>query len=90
MSLLSFLPGSIMALLVIAAVILMVRLLFKPIKWAFKLLINAAIGFVLLFVVNFLGAFIGIEIAITWITALIAGIFGIPGVIAMLLFQLFF
>lgn len=87
---LSFLPGGLMTLAIIAAVGLLFWLLSRPIKWIFKILINAAIGFVLLFVVNLLGAFVGISIAITWVTALIAGFFGIPGVIALILFQILF
>ena len=88
-AILSFLPGGLITLIMIAAVVLLVRLLTRPIKLIFKLLINAAIGFVLLFIVNFIGAYIGLHIAVTWITALIAGFFGIPGVIAIIIFTFF-
>lgn len=58
----------------------------------FKLLINALIGAALLFVFNFV--FAGLlnlsffYINITWLTALITGIFGVPGVVVLLIIGL--
>lgn len=63
--------------------------LIKLLKWPIKLLINGICGVILLYIVNFIGAAFGLHIAINIITALIAGIFGIPGVVALILFQLF-
>ena len=59
--------------LVAAAVILLVKLLLKPMKWIFKLLLNTGLGFVLLFIVNFVGSWVNISIAMTWLNALIVG-----------------
>ena len=36
---------------------LVIKIFATPIKWAFKLLLNAALGFIMLFVFNFLGGF---------------------------------
>lgn len=68
---------------------LFLTLLAKPIKWALKLLLNALFGFIILFVVNFFGGFIGINITVGWISALVAGILGIPGVILLILIETF-
>ena len=63
--------------------------LIKLLKWPIKLLINGICGVILLYIVNFIGASFGLYITINIITALIAGLFGIPGVAALILFQLF-
>ena len=81
------------AIIVIVGVLLL-ALLFKiiktPIKWFFKLLIHVAIGFVALFVVNLLGAPIGLDLRIDWINAAVAGILGVPGVILLILLHYLF
>ena len=53
-------------LVVIAAVFLVwlvIRLFRKPIRWILKLLLNTAIGFAALFLLNFFGSAIGITLA---------------------------
>ncbi|MBZ2175040.1 pro-sigmaK processing inhibitor BofA family protein [Schnuerera sp. xch1] len=62
-------------------------LLVIPIKLIIKLVINGVLGGILLLVVNFIGGFIGFSIVINPLTAVIAGIFGIPGVILLILLQ---
>ncbi len=69
--------------------LIVLYVLIKLLKWPIKLLINGICGVILLYIVNFIGAAFGLHIAINIITALIAGIFGIPGVAALILFQLF-
>lgn len=86
----SIIPGGILTVAIVLAVILLVRLITKPIKWGIKLLINGAIGFVLLFLVNFIGSYIGLYVPVTWITCLVSGFFGIPGVIGIIAFMIFF
>ena len=71
-------------------VILLIRILAAPIKWIFKLAINGALGFVVLYVFNFIGAFVGLSVPITLPSALITGFFGIPGVLFLVLLQILF
>ena len=66
---------------------LLLRLLRKPIKWAFKLLLHALSGFVFLFFLNLVGALVGINLPLTWPHAVVAGILGLPGVLLLLLLQ---
>ncbi len=65
------------------------RMFFMPLKLVFKLIYNALIGGAMLWVVNFLGAYIGFAIVINPLTALVAGFLGIPGVILLILFKIF-
>jgi inhibitor of the pro-sigma K processing machinery len=68
---------------------LVCKILAVPLKILWKLLINAVIGAVLLLIFNFVGGFINFTIPITPISALVAGILGIPGVIILALIQIF-
>lgn len=71
----------------IVFVALLVKVLSAPIRWIFKMLLNAVLGFVVLFLFNFFGDYIGLSIPITTVSALITGIFGVPGVIVLALLQ---
>ncbi len=65
-------------------------IIFGAIKKTFGLIINGVIGVILLAIFNFFGASFGLTIGINLFTALVAGIFGVPGVIIMAIFKLFF
>jgi len=62
-------------------------LLLVPLKMLLKFIYNGMIGGVMLWVLNLVGGFFGIAVTINPITALVTGIFGIPGVILILLLQ---
>ncbi len=64
-------------------------LLLVPIKWIIKLIYNGIIGGLMLLLLNFIGSFFNIGIAINPVTALVAGLLGVPGVILMLILQYF-
>lgn len=66
---------------------LLFKLLKKPMKWAFKLLLHAAFGFVTLLLFNFVGAWFQLSLDITWLSAIIAGVLGIPGVFLLLILK---
>ncbi|MDD3224315.1 MAG: pro-sigmaK processing inhibitor BofA family protein [Clostridium sp.] len=74
-------------LISIIALFLIVKLLRWPLKILFKLIINGVLGTILLFLVNLIGIHFGYIIGINFVTALIAGFFGIPGVIFLLIFR---
>ena len=65
-------------------------LIIKLLKWPIKILVNGIIGIILLYVANYIGEYLNFYITINPITALIAGFLGIPGVIFLVIFQLFF
>ncbi|MGL5087452.1 MAG: pro-sigmaK processing inhibitor BofA family protein [Clostridium sp.] len=64
-------------------------LVIKLFKWPLKILLNGVIGIVLLYVANYLGTYLGFNIAINAVTALIAGFLGVPGVIFLIIFNMF-
>ena len=67
------------------AICLIVRLLKWPVELLLKFVSNSVVGAIMLFLVNLFGA----GILITVIHALIAGIFGIPGVIGIFIWVKF-
>lgn len=74
-------------LVAVLAVFLIVKLLTAPIRFAGKMLINALVGFVVLFFLNFAGSLVGLSLGINWFNALVVGIFGAPGVVLLLLLK---
>ena len=78
--------GSLGPMLVgVVLLLLIVKLLSMP----FKLVWNGICGAILLWLVNIVGSFVGFGLKITVFKALIAGFFGIPGALAVILFELF-
>ena len=77
------------AIIVIAviAVFLILKLLTAPIRFAAKMLINALVGFVVLFLLNFVGGIVGLSLGINWFNAIVVGAFGAPGVVLLLLLK---
>ena len=75
---------------VIVALYVLIKILAAPIKLIFKLLINAVLGFLLLFLANFVGGFFNFYIPVNLVTCLISGVFGIPGVIFLVIVMIFF
>lgn len=71
----------------VVAVFIILKILAWPIKKIVKILINIAIGAVLLLIVNYVGAFFNFMIPINWISALVVGLLGIPGVVILAILQ---
>ena len=65
-------------------------LIIKLLKWPIKILVNGIVWIIILYVANYIGEYFDFYITINPITALIAGFLGIPGVIFLVIFQLFF
>ncbi len=61
----------------------------KILKWIGIGVIQVAIGAILLFLLNAAGGYFDFSIPINPITASITGILGIPGVLALIVIQLF-
>ena len=84
---------SLSLIVVIAAIVLGVLLVFKllsrPIRLVLKLLINTVMGFALLWLINFFGGELGIELSLTLVNALVVGFLGIPGVLLLLALHYF-
>ena len=73
--------GLIVAVLVFA----ILKLSFKMIL---KLLLNAAVGFVIIFVVNAFISMVGAEIPINLFSTVFVGIFGVPAALVLVVYYL--
>ena len=81
----SILDNILWFILAIALLFMVVKFLKWPLKILWKLIVNGVLGFVLLILVNFVGGYFGISIGINIVTSLIAGFFGVPGVIFLII-----
>lgn len=82
--LIEYVAGALVGAVVIVTV---VNILTLPFQLLFKLLINSAIGAIMLYVINMIGL---ITIKITFIHCFIAGTFGVPGVIGLMIYTYMF
>lgn len=83
MEILQYILIAIAAVVVLSVVLKLLKFSFKTIL---KFIINAAIGIGAIFLLNLIPS---VAIPVTWWTALITGIFGIPGVIVVLIISFF-
>lgn len=81
--LLAFAAG--LVVLYVLAMVLVV-----PLKWIGKLIFSSIIGFIVLTVINLIGgALFAFTLPLNAVNALVTGIFGVPGVILLVLLKLF-
>jgi inhibitor of the pro-sigma K processing machinery len=77
-------------IIAIIALVILVKIFSWPLKILGKLIINGFLGVLLLLIINFIGEYFSIYIPINAATALIAGFFGVPGVIFLIIFKTLF
>ena len=75
------------AVIVIFLLVALARILSAPLRLALKLLLNAASGLVALWLVNLLSGVTGIYLGLNLVNALIVGIFGLPGLLLLILLR---
>lgn len=63
-------------------------LLLAPLKFIMKFVVSGFLGVLLLVILNLIGGLFGIVIAINPLSALIAGYFGLPGIVLLLVLKL--
>lgn len=63
-------------------------LLLAPLKFILKLVISGLLGGFILLAINLVGGIFSFNIAINPLSALIAGYFGLPGIILLILLKL--
>lgn len=71
----------------VVAVFIILKILAWPLKKIIKMLINIGVGALLLVLVNYIGGYFNFMIPINWVSALVVGILGIPGVIILAILQ---
>lgn len=78
---------------IIAAVIaiyIILKVFSLPVRILWKVFWNALIGWLALFLINSLSPWTDFSIPVTFWTALGVGIFGLPGLVALILYLYFF
>ena len=75
----------------IAAVLIfgLLRLIALPLQWGIKILLNSACGFLCQIILNSISGFTGLYFPINYVTVVIAGFLGLPGIGSLALMQLF-
>lgn len=73
----------------LGAGIALLAVLIKALSMPFKLIWNGICGAVMLWIINLIGASAGFGLKITVAKALIAGFFGVPGALAVVLYEIF-
>jgi inhibitor of the pro-sigma K processing machinery len=63
-------------------------LLLAPLKFIMKLIVSGLLGALLLVIINLIGGIFNVTIAINPLSALIAGYFGLPGIILLFVLKL--
>lgn len=76
--------------LCVIAMIIIAKIFSWPLKKILKLLVNIAFGIILILLTNILGESIGLHIPFNIVTAIIAGILGVPGVICLIILHYIF
>lgn len=72
----------------IIIVVGLAKLFGKSFRFILKLLANSLSGLLLLLIFNLVAGFFGSKIDINFVHALVAGTFGVPGLILLLVIQL--
>lgn len=75
------------AIALIVLVIIAVVIFTKPLRFIVKILINTAVGVLAMILINKFGAQYGLAIDVTWLTAGVTGVLGIPGVVLLLVLK---
>ena len=79
---------NILALIVpVLIAIFVIKLLLSQVKLDWKLAVNSLSGFICLWLLNLASGLTGIVFEINFITALVVGFLGIPGILLLLVFQ---
>mgnify|MGYP000993580230 CR=1 FL=1 len=60
----------------------------KPLKLLGRLILNSLLGALFLIVLNYFSRFTGVYIGVNEVTALLLGVLGVPGFIALLIVKL--
>ncbi|MGE5615043.1 MAG: pro-sigmaK processing inhibitor BofA family protein [Bacillota bacterium] len=83
--------GVILAYIIgVILLLIMGRLLFVPLKVVMKLVYNALLGAVAIFLVNLIGGLFGFHMAFNIYTSFIVGTLGIPGFILLVVLKIIF
>ncbi len=81
------LSGLLTAAFVVFLLVALARILSAPLRLAIKLLVNTASGLIALWLVNLLAPITGVYLGLNVVNGLIVGVFGLPGLVLLILAQ---
>jgi inhibitor of the pro-sigma K processing machinery len=58
-----------------------------PMKIILRLIINGILGGIAILIINFIGSYFGFNISLNVVSALIAGVLGLPGMILLIILK---
>lgn len=64
------------------------RIFIVPIKKILKLVLNSILGGVVIFIINVIGANFGFHIGLNFLTSILIGLLGLPGVVCLIIIKL--
>lgn len=64
------------------------RIFIVPIKKILKLVLNSILGGVVIFIINVIGANFGFHIGLNFLTSILIGLLGLPGVVCLITIKL--
>lgn len=64
------------------------KILIVPIQKIIKLVLNSILGGLTIYLINLIGANFGFHIGLNFITSIIVGLLGIPGVVCLIIVKL--
>lgn len=64
------------------------RIFIVPIKKILKLVLNSALGGVVIFIINVIGSNFGFHIGLNFFTSILIGLLGLPGVVCLIVVKL--
>ena len=73
--------------LLVGAVLIVMRMLSLPVKWIFKIIINAVIGTALLLGLSYIEPYTGISVGLNALTVSVSAVFGVPGIVLLLMIR---
>ena len=82
MSVIEALTLGVVLLFLLAALI---RLFSAPLKLALRVVLNTALGFGAMWLLNLTSAHTGLSLGLNWFTGLVTGILGLPGFVLLVL-----
>ncbi len=73
------------AFFLLILIYIVVRVMFKPIKWLVKLIVNSIVALVGIMVINIIGNYFGYHLPINPVSVIGVGVLGVPGLFLLIL-----
>lgn len=73
------------AFFLLLLIYIVARVMFKPIRWVVKLIVNSIVALVGIMVINIIGNYFGFHLPINPISVIGVGVLGVPGLFLLFL-----